>query len=130
MVRNSCSRRVQTLLQKQRIDKKSTPRFRVALQKSHDQHESLHARHYSARGNPDHIRPMSTPHPRQAEADAIEMTVAELEELDANIANEQLAAVYGIEVWELRMRREGAKDSAIEAYREELRKSIEKALEL
>lgn len=73
---------------------------------------------------------MSTPHPRQAEADAVEMTVAELEELDANLADERLAAVYGIEVWELRMRREGAKDSAIEAYREELRKSIEKALEL
>jgi hypothetical protein len=69
-----------------------------------------------------------TPHPRKAEADALMMTVEELEQIDRDRSDVREAKMRGIEVWELRMRREGASDSAIETKRKELRCQVADAL--
>lgn len=70
----------------------------------------------------------ATPHPRQAEANALMMTVEELEEIDRHRSDEREATSLGIEIWELQMRRDGASASAIDTKRKELRRQTANAL--
>jgi predicted secreted protein len=69
-----------------------------------------------------------TPHPRKAEADALMTTVEELEEIDRDRSDVREAKMRGIEVWELRMRREGASELTIHTKRKELRRQVADAL--
>lgn len=69
-------------------------------------------------------------HPRQDEADALCMTVEELLEIERNRADEAEARVLGIEVWELHLRRAGARVAQIEARRAEYLKTKHEILHL
>jgi hypothetical protein len=64
------------------------------------------------------------PHPRQEEADAIGVSLEDLLDLEQNRNDQAKAELLGIEAWEVRMRRLGATDSAIDAHREKLRQEI------
>jgi hypothetical protein len=62
---------------------------------------------------------------RQAEADAIGLTVEKILELEQNRRDEAEAKIRGIEVWELRMQRSGASETEIQSEREKRRRNIQ-----
>lgn len=64
------------------------------------------------------------PHPRQEEADAIDVSLEDLLDVEQNRKDQAMADLLGIEAWEVRMRRMGATDSEIGVHREKLRQEI------
>lgn len=65
----------------------------------------------------------NTGNPREQEADALGLSLQELSEIEQNRKDESEAASLGIEPWEIRMRRSGATEAAIESHKETLRQA-------